>query len=645
MATPVESGSKPHVEPTMPEKVVRHEGANHFKSNLRDVEFNLFEVFGTDRVLGRGPFVDIDRDVAHDILHEAEKIATKELASSFTSSDRNPPIYDAKNRTVTMSEDFKKSFRAFKKSEAGLLGLPEEIKGIPCPPSLRWAAAEFTLGANPPIYMTNMGDSFAAVVYKRGTDEQKKIAYHMVDKKWGATMVLTEPEAGSDVGAAKAKAYKQKDGTWHVEGVKRFITGGEHDLVENIVHLVLARPVDPEHPELSKPGTKGLSLFLVPKYEFDMKTGKLGARNGVYATNLEKKMGIKASPTCEMRFGEEHPAKGWLLGDEHNGIDQMFDVIEGARMMVGEKAIATLSTAYQNALEFAKTREQGADLTRSGDKSAPKVKILDHPEVRRSLMLQKGYAEGMRALVLYTATHQDTVALAESEGKTRADKDVDMAHRMNDLLLPIVKGYGSEKSSEQLSQSLQIFGGSGFIQDYPMEQYMRDAKIDSLYEGTTAIQGQDFFFRKIIKDGGRAIGKLTADMKEFSESIAGGEVLAKERELLKKGIEDMGAIMASMSSWAGESLKNPKEIYKTGQNTNRLLMATGDVVVSWLLLRQADVALAKLDKASDEDRLFYQGKIAAAKFFARNVLPHLSAERQAAEMTDTFLMEVSEKSF
>ena len=245
---------------------------------------------------------------------------------------------------------------------------------------------------------------------------------------------------------------------------------------------------------------------MVPKFHFDLETGELtGERNGVFATALEKKMGIKASTTCELTFGDGVPAVGWLLGEMHNGIAQMFSVIEHARMLVGTKAIATLSSGYLNALAYAKERVQGPDLTRAADKTAPRVTITHHPDVRRSLMNQKAFAEGLRALVLYTASIQDRVAIAKADGTTD-----EAAVRLNDLLLPIVKGYGSERSWVLLgTESLQTFGGSGYLTDYPIEQYVRDAKIDTLYEGTTAIQGQDLFFRKIVRDQGAALTDLT----------------------------------------------------------------------------------------------------------------------------------------
>ncbi|HMD10894.1 MAG TPA: acyl-CoA dehydrogenase, partial [Marmoricola sp.] len=593
----------------------------HYKSNLRDIEFTLFEVFGRSEVLGTGPYAEVDEDTARSILGEVERLATHELAESLLESDRTPPVYDPATHTVTMPEGFKKSYQAYMDAEWWRMDLPEELGGTVVPPSLRWAVAELILGSNPAVHMYASGMAFAHVVHRLGTEEQRKVAARMVDGRWGATMVLTEPDAGSDVGAGRTKAIQQPDGTWHIEGVKRFITSAEHDMSDNIVHLVLARP------EGAGPGTKGLSLFIVPKIHFDWDTGELGEHNGAYVTNVEHKMGLKASTTCEVTFGEREPAVGWLVGEVHDGIAQMFKIIEFARMMVGTKAIATLSTGYLNALDYAKTRLQGADLTRMTDKAAPRVPITHHPDVRRSLMTQKSYAEGMRALVLYTATIQDEVALAEAAGDTSDGPD--LAVRLNDLLLPIVKGYGSEKSYELLgSQSLQTFGGSGYLQDYPLEQYIRDAKIDTLYEGTTAIQGMDFFFRKIVRDKGQALTKLMTDIQEFAKGDEGNGSLRTERDLLATALEQVQGIVGTMVGSLTASAEDVTNIYKVGQNTSRLLLACGDLVVAWLLLRQAVVAQEALEAgATGRDQAFYTGKVAAAKFFAAQVLPLITAAR------------------
>ncbi|WP_392671609.1 acyl-CoA dehydrogenase [Streptomyces sp. LN785] len=606
----------------------------HYKSNLRDIEFNLFEVLGRDKLYGTGPFAEMDVETAKSILDEVNRLAQNELADSFADADRNPPVFDPETNTAPIPATFKKSYQAYMESEYWRLGLPEEIGGTTSPRSLIWAYAELVLGSNPAVWMYSSGPAFAGILFEEGNETQKKIAEIAVEKQWGSTMVLTEPDAGSDVGAGRTKAVEQEDGSWHIEGVKRFITSGEHDMSENIIHYVLARP------EGAGPGTKGLSLFMVPKFHFDWTTGELGERNGVYATNVEHKMGLKASNTCEMTFGDQHPAKGWLIGDKHDGIRQMFRIIEFARMMVGSKAIATLSTGYLNALEYAKERVQGTDLANFMDKAAPKVTITHHPDVRRALMTQKAYAEGMRSLVLYTASVQDAIQEKEAAGE-----DAKALHGLNDLLLPIVKGYGSEKSYEQLAQSLQTFGGSGYLQEYPIEQYIRDAKIDTLYEGTTAIQGQDFFFRKIVRDQGTSLNALSEEIKKFLAGAQGNEELSGALDSLAKAAVDLEAIVGTMITDLTATGEDVKNIYKVGLNTTRLLLASGDVVVGYLLLKGAAVAAEKLPTASAKDVAFYQGKIAAAKFFAANILPGVSAERALAESVDGSLMELGEAAF
>ncbi|MCA1823236.1 MAG: acyl-CoA dehydrogenase [Mycobacteriales bacterium] len=608
----------------------------HYKSNLRDLEFNLFEVFNTQEVMGNGPFAQMDPDSARGVLQEVDRLATHDLAASFEEGDRTPPTFDAESATVTLPPGLKKSLDAFFDGEWYRLDLPERLGGYGAPPSLRWAAAELLCGANAAVFMYAVGPLFAKILDGIATSEQRaRFVKPMIERRWGATMVLTEPDAGSDVGAGRTKATQQPDGTWHIDGVKRFITSGDFDWAENIVHLVLARP------DGAGPGTKGLSLFIVPKF-WVHEDGSLGERNGVYVTNVEHKMGLKASATCEITFGAKQPARGLLVGEVHDGIAQMFQVIEYARMMVGTKAIATLSTGYLNALDYAKTRVQGADMTQMTDKTAPRVPIISHPDVRRMLMTQKAYAEGMRALVLYTAHVQDEIELAG--GEAHAD---DVLVRLNDLLLPIVKGYGSERSYELLSWSLQVLGGSGYLQDYPIEQYIRDAKIDTLYEGTTSIQGLDLFFRKIVRDQGQALGKLASEIQQFVKDEAGNGALARERELLGQALDDVQGIVGAAVGFLTAAQDDHRQIYRAGLNTTRLLLALGDVVVGWLLLRQAEVALSRLGETSlsEADRAFYAGKVGSARFFASTVLPRLAAERVVAETTDLALMELDASAF
>ena len=611
---------------------------SHYKSNLRDIEFNLFEVLRRQDLLGTPAYLDLDEQTVRGILDEVNRLATGPLADSFAETDRNPPVFDPATGTVRMPEGFKRSYRAFMEGEWWRLAMPPGLGGTGAPRSLHWAIAELVLGANPAIWMYASGPSMATVLWAAGTPEQKRFAEMAVERGWTSTMVLTEPDAGSDVGAGRTRAVRQPDGTWHIEGVKRFITCAEHDMAENIFHLVLARP------EGHGPGTKGLSMFLVPKFLVSP-DGTLGERNGVDVTGVEHKMGLHASTTCELTFGAGRPAVGTLVGDTHDGIRQMFMIIEHARMMVGTKAIATLSTGYLNALEYAKTRVQGADLTQMTDKTAPRVTITHHPDVRRMLMMQKAYAEGMRALMFYAASLQDAVQVAAASGEPAED-----AAARNDLLLPLVKGVGSERAYELLTLSLQTLGGSGFLQDYPIEQYIRDAKIDSLYEGTTAIQGLDLFFRKILRNEGATLRALLAEIAQFAAGESGNGRLKLERMALARAAGDVDAMVSTLAGFAAASLDRPEEIYRTGLNTTRLLMALGDLVIGWLLARQAEIALAALDGAgadqlSAADKAFYQGKLATARFFAQTVLPRLSAEREIAAETTLDLMELPEEAF
>jgi alkylation response protein AidB-like acyl-CoA dehydrogenase len=611
----------------------------HFKSNLRDIEFNLFEVFGRQQLFGSAPHADLDEDTARGILAEVNRMASGPVAESFVEGDRNPPAFDPKDHSVRMPDAFAKSFRTFMDAEWFRLELPDELGGSAVPRSLWWSVAELMLGANPAIWMYASGAAFARVLWEIGTPEQREFARWAVDRKWTATMVLTEPDAGSDVGAGRTEAFEQPDGTWHIEGVKRFITGGEHDMAENIFHFVLARP------EGAGPGTKGLSMFLVPKYLVGP-DGEPGERNGVYATNVEHKMGLKASTTCELTFGAEHPAIGTLIGGVHDGIRQMFMIIEYARMMVGTKAIATLSTGYLNALDYAKNRVQGGELSQMANKTAPRVTITHHPDVRRILMLQKAYAEGLRALIHYTATFQDAAQVAAAQGQ----RD-DQAAAMNDLLLPLVKGVGSERAYEMLTLSLQTIGGSGYLQDYPFEQYIRDAKIDSLYEGTTAIQGIDLYFRKIVRNQGKSLGYLFGEIRATAQAEAGNGRLKRERAALARATDNVEAMVTAMHGYLAQSLEHQEEIDKVGLNTTRLLLSLGDLIIGWLLVRQAEVAMTALDRAPDgqsgrhHDTAFYQGKIAAAGFFAETVLPRLAVEREIAEATTYELMDLPEAAF
>ena len=606
----------------------------HYISNVRDIEFNLFEVLNIGDVLAAGGYGDLDVDTARTMLEEAARLAEGPVADSFAAADRNPPVFDPETHTLSVPDELAKSVQAVKDAGWWRIGVAEEIGGVRTPAPLVWAIQEMLFCANPSAaFWYHPGPSLAHALFVEGNEQQKRWAALGVERGWASTMVLTEPDAGSDVGAGRAKAIPQPDGTWHIEGVKRFISGGDvGDTAENIFHLVLARP------ERAEPGTKGLSLFYVPNYLFDPDTLELGARNGVFATGLEQKMGLKSSPTCELTFGGHGvPAVGYLVGDVHNGIAQMFTVIENARMTIGVKSAGTLSTGYLNALAFAKQRVQGAQMAEMADKSAPRVTIIHHPEVRRSLMTQKAYAEGLRALYLYAAAHQNDDVAQQVSGA-----DPSMAHRVDDLLLPLVKGVGSERAYELLTESLQLFGGSGFLQDYPIEQYIRDAKIDSLYEGTTAIQSLDLFFRKIVRDRGEALAHIADQITHTIDTC--DPVLKTQADQLRTALDHVQAITARMTSYLMAAAEQPTEINKVGLASVRYLLALGDLLIGWRLLVQATVADAALTHSTADDA-FYRGKIATATFFAANVLPHLAVLRSIVDDLGDDIMSLPEAAF
>jgi alkylation response protein AidB-like acyl-CoA dehydrogenase len=604
--------------------------SNHYKSNLRDIFFNLFEVLEIGQnTLSKAPYNTLDEPTVKDTLKLFETLCMEKVAPGFAEGDQVPLRLDAEGN-VHLPEGIKSALQAFHEGDWHRFDMPERLGGFNSPRSVYWSAFEMLVGANPPVALYVFGSFAARIVDKLGTESQKsRYLNNILDHAWGATMVLTEPDAGSDVGTGRTKARHIKDDEWEIEGVKRFITNGDFDTTENIVHLVLARP------EGADVGTKGLSLFLVPKFWVD-ENGKMGARNGAFCTNIEKKMGIKGSATSEMTFGEKMPARGLLLGNVHDGIRQMFQVIEQARMAVGVKSMSTLSTAYLNALEFCKSRVQGPDLLQAMDKHSPRVRIIEHPDVKRMLMLQKSHAEGMRALSSYCSHIQDLAVIAEEQGDKAKAKEM---HLLADLLLPLIKGYNSEKVYDLLAVSLQCYGGSGYLHDYPIEQYIRDQKIDSLYEGTTHIQALDLVFRKIAKNGAVTLQHLFDGMRDTLAKRSHRELLSKEYDSLATALGDAEGIMGAMMAKMGESF------YHVGFQGNRILTCIAELTIGWLLIKHAEVAANKREKASSDDRAFYEGKIASARFFCQNALPNLALSRSIIENSTLDLMDLPEQAF
>ncbi len=598
---------------------------SHYRSDRTHAEFLLFDVLGADRTYGQAPYEDFDEETAREILEQIETFAHDKLAGSFAAADYHPLRLDPVRHTVALPPELRDALAAHVASDWLRLDLPSDISGMHVPASLRWAAVEFILGANPAVAMcSQIIPAVVAMLVRNGTKDQQRLAELILERNWTTTMTLTEPDAGSDVGLARTKASLADDGTWHLTGTKRFITWAEHDAAENVIHCVLARPQGVEGAGGS--GTKGLSLFLVPSKLYDPQTGEILGPNGVVAANIEHKMGILGTPTCELVFGGREPAIGTLLGDAHEGLRQMFEILTYVRMKVGMKTIATLSTGHLNARDYAMSRQQGRELVSfDGQAGRDLVEIVDHPDIRRSLLTQKAYAEGGRALVLYTGTLMDRFESAAALGGQ--DRVATDRHRM---LLPIVKTWCAESGWRVLGQeSLQVFGGSGYLRDYPLEQYVRDTKIDAIYEGTTGIQALDLFERRLLRDKGAVAGLLFDEIEATADELAGG-ALATEAGLLRDALTAFRCLLDLTSERA---LDTPRV---AALGLTKLLMAMGDLVVGWLLLRAAAAALARQEDPSllrtpDAD---LAGSVAAGRWFARQVFPHVSAELTAASLLD-----------
>ncbi len=602
-------------------------GINRYKADLRELFFVLFEQYDFNGFAGKGPFASWDEETAKSILKETYRFATEVLGPLNASGDRDGcKVVDGR---VITPKGFKEAWKQL--FEAGLkqISVPEEFGGQGAPMALYAVIEELTSGANTAFNMyPGLAWGAAEVVAECGTEAQKKhYAEKMFNGTWGGTMCLTEPHAGSDVGSANSKAVKQADGTYKISGTKIFISGGDHDLTENIVHLVLARV------DSAPAGTKGLSLFIVPRVRAD------GKSNDVAVASIEHKMGINGSATCVLNFGENNDCIGELVGTvENQGMPQMFRMMNGARIAVGIQGLAVASSAYLNALEYAKDRKQGSHFTQFKDPKAPRVSIINHPDVRRMLLEMKATTEGIRSLVVKLASHRDFFHLYSGKDDEKAAYHQGQV----DLLTPLVKAYSSEEAFRLCSTAQQVYGGAGFLKDWPVEQYTRDAKIFSIYEGTTHIQSMDLVARKLGQNGGANFQAFMGDLNGFVETNKGHKVFGKELEYLSTASEAVvGGAMAMMGwSQAGKLELVPLV-------ANRFLLAMSQLSVAYLLLDagvKADAALAKLPEGH-ADRAFYEGKKQSALWYARNVLPQAKHHAEVMMLEDLTPMEISDAQF
>jgi alkylation response protein AidB-like acyl-CoA dehydrogenase len=473
----------------------------------------------------------------------------------------------------------------------------------------------------------------AELIISFGTEEQKKLfPTKMLDGTYGGTMCLTEPHAGSDVGDCTTSAVKRPDGTYNIKGTKIFISGGDHDLADNIVHMVLARI------EGAPKGTKGLSLFIVPKVWVEA-DGSLGKSNDVTTASIEHKMGICGSSTCVLNFGDNDSCRGYLCGTvEHQGIFQMFQMMNGARILVGFQGVASASSAYLNALEYARDRKQGASIEAQRDPTAPRVPIIEHADVRRMLLDMKARVEGLRVLGLSLNSHRDrALALAKS------DPDRAAYHRGQvDLLVPLFKSYATDQGFQIAATAIQTYGGAGFLKDHPAEQYCRDAKIFSIYEGTNHIQALDLVGRKLRQQGGKPVLDFLGDIARFVETNAAHPRLAKAVAELKRAHDAAGKLLTLLMSWGSSN-----KLELTSLAANRILEAIAELSVGWLLLEGAVIASARLRDVAEgvPDHSFYTGKVYAAQYFALNVLPGVVSKAEILKSEDVSPLEIPDAAF
>jgi alkylation response protein AidB-like acyl-CoA dehydrogenase len=607
---------------------------NRYKANLREWTFVVFEQLKLQEVLGKGPYASWGTDEVTSAINECYKWV-KDVIGPLNATGDHEGCKVVDGGVVTPT-GFKAAWKSLYQAGWQSVGASEEFGGASAPRTLMVLIQELMSGANSAFTMyPGLAYGGAEVIDHFGTPEQKALFLpKMYSGEWGGTMCLTEPHAGTDVGSARTRATRLPDGSYSIHGSKIFISGGDHDLAQNIIHLVLAR-VDG-----AAAGTKGLTLFIVPKLKINA-DGSLGGRNDVNLANIEHKMGINANATCALNFGEADQCVGWPVGGEaklHQGMAQMFLMMNGARIAVGIQGISVAASAYQNALDYAKDRKQGASIKNFKDATAPRVPIIEHPDVRRMLLDMKSKSDGVRALALKLAAHQDWVMVLRGKDDTKAAYHQGQV----DLLVPLVKAYGSDQGFRICETAIQVYGGAGYTRDYPVEQYCRDAKIFSIYEGTNHIQAMDLVGRKLGQAGGANLQAFAADVARFVGDNSAHETLGNEVKRLGKAQEALMTSAMQLLTWSQTG-----HLDRVPLNANRFLEMMAETAVAWLLLDGARIAEdARKGLAADHpDQAYYAGKIATARYYARNVLPGVEDKARVLAEADTTALEIADASF
>jgi hypothetical protein len=597
-------------------------------ADRRDVDFVLHEQLNVGALSDHDKYAEFNKKTIDLIISEARNLAIKEIWPTFKEGDEQGCRFE--NGQVTVPEGFKRAYDLFVEGE--WLAMPEdpEYGGQGMPRTVALAAGDYFNGANYAFMMyAGLTHGAALLVEAFGTERQKQLFLkNMFTGKWTGTMLLTEPEAGSDVGNLTTTAVKNDDGTYSITGTKIFISAGEHDLVENIVHPVLARI------EGAPAGTKGISLFLVPKYRVD-DDGSLGEFNDVVCTGIEHKMGIHGNSTCSLTLGGKGNCVGELLGEENKGMRAMFLMMNEARLLVGMQGFCCASASYMNAVNYARGRIQGKNLLQMMDDDAAAVPIIQHPDVRRMLISMKSYVEGMRSLLYYAGYLSDQMAVTDDEVQQAR------LQGMLDLLIPICKGYVTDKSFEVCSTGVQVYGGYGFIKEYPQEQLLRDCRITMIYEGTNGIQAMDLLGRKLGMNKGKPIMDLMADIQKIIAQAKAIDGLSAYAGKLEKALNRLGEVAMHL----GATAMSPK-VMSAFAFAHPFMEAAGDVVLAWMLLWRGVVAAAKLEKgAKRKDKPFYEGQIKSLQYFVQAVLPITMGKMDAIMATCDAAVEISEDGF
>jgi alkylation response protein AidB-like acyl-CoA dehydrogenase len=591
---------------------------NYYKANLRDLTFLLFEQFHIEELVGKPPFGNWGKDEIIAVLEQAYEWTQQHLGPINAQGDELGCKLE--NGQVKTPPGFKEAWKALFDAGWRTLAVEEKHGGQAGPFTLAMVVDEFMCGACASFNMyPALTQGAADVILSFGTDEQKATyVAKMLDGTWAGTMCLTEPQAGSDVGSASTTAVKRADGKYDIKGTKIFISGGDHDMTDNIIHMVLARTPD------APPGTKGLSLFIVGKKRPD------GTPNDVAVSGIEHKMGIKASATAQLVFGDNGACVGELVGTtEQKGMSQMFHLMNFARIGVGVQGLALASSAYLNALDYAKERKQGSSIKQWKDATAPRVPIIEHADVKRMLLDMKAKTEGLRALAVKLTMHLDHVT---------AGINTEYHQGQVDLLVPLIKAYGSDQAFQVCATAIQVYGGAGFLRDWPVEQYCRDSKIFSIYEGTNHIQSMDLVGRKLMQRGGANVQQFGADVAKFVAAHKGFDGVAA----LGQAMEALTATGGKFMQWFGGG-----KIEMVPAVSNRFLEMMAETVIGWLLIEQAVIADAAAGKlaADHPDRAFYAGKKYAAQYFANNVLPGVVAKAQLIAREDRSSLDIPVAAF